>query len=343
MQQLTCIDPNKLEWREVPAPRIGGDGEALVRPLAVARCDIDRFLASGLFPLRGPFALGHECVGEVTALGDAVRGLAIGQRVVVSFQVSCGRCATCAAGRTGLCQKLPTLSDYGMQPLSGVEYGGMLSDLIRVPYAEAMLQPIPTALDPVALASASDNLPDGYRAVAPHLAALPGSELLIVSHGTPSIALYAAHAALALGASRVDFASGDREQLALAERLGAHPVETDLEAKPARRYAIVVDAGVSPAGLQYAIRATEPEGICQSVSFHPGPEVALPLGRMYTLGIRFLIGRCHAAALLPEVVGLIAARRLRPELVTTRVVDWGEATDAWLEPAIKLVVRRSLA
>jgi len=339
MQQLTCIDPNQLAWREVPAPRIQADGEALVRPLAVARCDIDRILASGLFPLRGPFALGHECVGEVTALGDAVRGLEIGQRVVVAFQVSCGCCRTCAAGRTALCEKLPTLSDYGMQPLSGVEYGGMLSDLIRVPYAEAMLQPIPPSLDPARLASVSDNVPDGYRAVAPHLAAHPGSELLIVSHGLPSIPLYAAQAALALGAGRVDFASADTEQLALAERLGAHPIETDL-ARPARSYPIVVDAGVSPVGLQYAIRATEPEGICQSVSFHPGPGVSLPLGRMYTLGIRFFVGRCHSAALLPEVVGLIAAERLRPETITTRVVDWKDAADAWLEPALKLVVQR---
>src|SRR5262247_1007320 len=143
MQQLTCIDPNKLEWRDVPAPRLEGDDEALVRPLAVARCDIDRFLASGLFPLRGPFALGHECVGEIVALGDGVRGLALGQRVVVAFQLSCGSCAPCSAGHTAVCAKLPTLSDYGMQPLSGVEYGGMLADVIRVPFANAMLQPIP--------------------------------------------------------------------------------------------------------------------------------------------------------------------------------------------------------
>ncbi len=339
MQQLTCIAANKLEWREVPAPRILGDGEALVRPLAVARCDIDLFLTSGLFPLRGPFALGHECVGEVTALGDAVRGLAIGQRVVVAFQLSCGRCDTCAAGRTALCEKLPTLSDYGMQPLSGSEYGGMLSDLIRVPYAEAMLQPIPPSLDPAQLASVSDNVPDGYRAIAPHLAAHPGSELLIVSHGLPSIPLYAAQAAVALGASRVDFASRDVEQLALAEQLGAHPIETDY-AKPPRKYPIVVDAGVSPAGLHYAIRATEPEGVCQSVSFHAGPGIPLPMGRMYTLGIHFHVGRCHSAALLPEVVALIVAKRLLPEAVTTRVVDWKDAPDAWLEPALKLVVRR---
>jgi alcohol dehydrogenase len=340
MQQLTCVDKGKLEWREVPEPRLAADCEALIRPLAVARCDIDRFLVSGLFPIKVPFALGHESVAVVTALGDAVRGLSIGQRVVVSFQVSCGACGRCRAGLTALCEKMPVLSDYGMQPLSGVEYGGMLSDVVRVPFAEAMLRPISPALDPAALASVSDNVPDGYRTVAPHLAARPGSEVLVVSHGTPSIPLYAVQAAIALGASAVHFASPDRESLALAEKLGAQPIETDFSARP-RSYPIVVDVGLSAAGLGYAIRATEPEGVYQSASFHPGPPVPLPLGRMYTLGIRCFIGRCHAAALLPEVVRLIEAGRLRPEAVTTQVVDWADAADAWPEPAIKLVVRRS--
>jgi threonine dehydrogenase-like Zn-dependent dehydrogenase len=341
MQQLTCLDAGKLEWRDVPEPKLAGDGEALVRPLAVARCDIDRFLTSGLFPLRGPFALGHECVGEIVALGDGVRGLELGQHAVVSFQVSCGRCATCARGLTAICERMPTLSDYGMQPLSGVEYGGMLSDLIRVPFAEAMLRPIPASLDPVALASVSDNALDGHRAVAPHLAARPGSDVLVVSHGLPSIPLYAVQSALALGAGRVDFVSDDAEQRALAERLGARALELDAAARPARRWPIVVDAGLSPAGLDFAIRATEPEGVCQSVSFHAGAPVPLPLGRMYTLGIRFFVGRCHAAALLPEVVELIETKRLQPDAVTTRVVDWRDAAEAWLEPAIKLVVRRT--
>ena len=339
MRQLTCVEAGKLEWREVPPPRIQGDGEALIRPLAVARCDIDRFLAGGFLPLRGPFALGHECVAEIAALGDGVRGLAVGQRVIPSFQVSCGRCAKCRAGLSAICEALPVLSDYGMQPLSGLEYGGMLSDLVRVPWAEAMLRPVPAGADPSALASVSDNVPDGYRAVAPHLRAQPGADVLVVSHGTPSIPLYAAHAAVALGAGRVDFASDDRESLELAAKLGARPIETDF-AKPARTYPIVVDAGLSPKGLSFAVRATEPEGVCQCISFHPGRETPLPLGRMYTLGIRFHVGRCHAAALLPEVVALIAAGRLQPERVTTRVVDWDAAADAWLEPAIKLVVRR---
>jgi alcohol dehydrogenase len=339
MRQLTCVEAGKLEWREVPEPRIAGDGEAIVRPLAVARCDIDLFLSAGFFPLRGAFALGHECVGEIVALGDAVRGLAIGQRAVVSFQVSCGRCARCRAGHTAVCEAVPTLSDYGMQPLSGTEYGGMLSDLIRVPYAEAMLQPIADHLEPVALASVSDNVPDGYRAVAPHLAARAGSEVLVVNHGLASIPLYAVQAALALGARTVDFASNDAESLAMAERLGARPIETDFSAPP-RTYPIVVDSGMTPAGLAYAVRATEPEGTCQSVSFHPGKATPMPLGRMYTLGIRFFVGRCHAAALLPEVVALIERGALRPQAVTTHVVSWEDAPRAWLEPGVKLVVHR---
>ncbi len=339
MQQLTCTSPGHIEWRDVPSPRLESDIEALVRPLAVARCDIDTFLTSGLFGAAQPFALGHECVGEIEALGDAVRGLEVGQRVVVSFQVSCGTCASCAAGHSANCDRMPTLSDYGMQPLSGVEYGGMLSDRIRVPFAEAMLRPVPDALQTNALASVSDNVLDGYRAVAPHLEERPGSEVLVVHHGAPSIPLYAAQAALALGAARVDFASRDAASLDLAKRLGCNPIETDLE-KAAGRYPIVVDAGLSPEGLQYSLRSTQPEGICQSLGFYPGPTMPLPLGRMYTLGIRFFIGRCHACALLPEVLALIEAGRLQPQDVTTRTVSWEEAPDAFLEPAIKLVVAR---
>jgi alcohol dehydrogenase len=100
----------------------------------------------------------------------------------------------------------------------------------------------------------------------------------------------------------------------------------------------VVDYGTSAAGLDFALRCTEPEGVCQSVSLYLAP-LPLPLVRMYTHGVRFCIGRCNAAALLPEVLPLIESGRLRPGEVTTRIIDWGEAADAFAEPAIKLVVR----
>jgi threonine dehydrogenase-like Zn-dependent dehydrogenase len=340
MRQLTCIGPNKLEWQEVPAPRLQGDGEALVRPLAVARCDIDRLLIAGAIPQRGPFALGHECVAEIVELGGAVRGLSVGQRAVVSFQLSCGACASCRAGHTANCDAYPVLSDYGMQPLSGVEYGGMLSDRALVPHAEAMLRPVPDGFASVDLASVSDNVLDGYRTVAPHLAAQPGANVLFVCHGkTRSIALYGVQTALALGASRVDFASDDPDTLRLAEKLGARPVETDFGRRQGR-YPIVIDCGITTAGLHYALGSTEPEGTFQSVSFYVGPTTPVPLGKLYTLGIRWFIGRAHAVSLLPEVMPLIAAGKLRPGEVTTQVSDWEDAPRTYLEDSIKLVVAR---
>jgi alcohol dehydrogenase len=339
MRQLTCTGKNELEWREVEVPRLGGDREAIVRPLAVARCEIDPFLTSGLFPAKGPFAVGHESVAEIVALGDAAEGLEIGQRVVVSFQLSCGGCASCSSGHSANCDEYPVLSDYGMQPLSGVEYGGMLSDGLRVPHAQAMLCPVPDGIDPVALASVSDNVLDGYRTVASHLTESPGADVLVVCHGSRSIALYAVQAAMALGASNVDFACDDADALALAAKLGARPVETDF-ARRQGRYPIVADCGVRADGLRYALESTRPEGVCHSATYLAAAEAPLPLGKLYTLGIRFFIGRAHAASLLPEVMPLIAERRLRPEEVTTRVVGWEEAPVAWLEDSIKLIVTR---
>ena len=67
----------------------------------------------------------------------------------------------------------------------------------------------------------------------------------------------------------------------------------------------------------------------------------LPLLRLYTLGIEFHIGRAHSAALLPEVVALVAAGRLQPELVTTDVIDWEDAPERFLEPTVKLIIERS--
>src|SRR5207244_9835463 len=184
MQQLTCTAPGRLEWRDVAVPELsGGRDDALIRPLAVARCEIDPMLINAGPTAPDGFAVGHEAVAEVIAVGPGVSSVAVGQLVFSSFQLCCGRCQACADGRTANCAEYPVLSDYGMQPLSGVEYGGMLSDIVRVPHAATMLAPFAPGLDPVSLASVSDNVLDGYRAVAPHLASLPGADVLIVCHG----------------------------------------------------------------------------------------------------------------------------------------------------------------
>ena len=68
MQQLTFVEAGTVEWRDVPAPELTDPGGALVRPLAVSRCDLDLpMVAAGLFP--GPFGVGHEIAAEVVEVG----------------------------------------------------------------------------------------------------------------------------------------------------------------------------------------------------------------------------------------------------------------------------------
>jgi alcohol dehydrogenase len=212
---------------------------------------------------------------------------------------------------------------------------------VRVPHANTMLTPLPARVDPVAAASVPDNVLDGYRAVAPHLERRPGIDVTIACHGIPSIGLYAAQAAAALGAATVTVASTDDAVLALAGELGVKPLRVDFAARPPEKSQLVVDCGLDPAGFQWAIRATEPEGVLQSVSSYLDETIPVALRRLYTLGIELHIGRAHSAALLPEVVALVAAGRLRPELVTTSVIGWEEAPARYLDRTLKLIVARS--
>src|SRR6185503_5745343 len=99
-------------------------------------------------------------------------------------------------------------------------------DLVEVPFADAMLVPLPAGVDPAAAASASDNIPDGWRAVAPFLADRPGAPVLVLGGaGGGSVGLYAAAVAVALGSERVDYVDEDPDRLTRAERLGAHALQ----------------------------------------------------------------------------------------------------------------------
>lgn len=335
MRQLTFVEPGRLEWWDVDAPERTEETDAIVRPVAVATCDLDSLIVAGRAPFQGPFPFGHECVAEVVESPDGAP--APGTLVTVPFQISCGECDRCRAGRTGNCETVPRLSMYGLGPLGG-EWGGFLSEAVRVPYAAHMLVPLPGGVEPRAAASVSDNVPDGWRTVAEPLERRPGAAVLVCG-GAPSISLYAVAAALALGAERVDYADQDERRLEVAERLGAATMPGPFPERLGS-YPVTVDATGDPAGLACALRSTEPDGICTSVSVFWDPETPVPLFEMYTKGIEFRTGRVHARASIPPVLDLVSEGRLRPELVTARVVDWEDAAEALADHDAKMVVAR---
>jgi len=261
----------------------------------------------------------------------------VGARVVVPFQISCGACEPCLRGRTGDCVTVAPLSTYGFGAF-GSDNGGALSDLVRVPFADHMLVPVPEGVASTAVASASDNLPDAWRTVAPFLAERPGARVLVLGGGARSIALYAAGIAVALGSEQVDYVDEDAGRLALAAELGANPIE----GPPERRlgpYPITVDGSVTHEGLLCACRSTAHGGNCTSVSIFFEETTPMPLLEMYTTGVHFHTSRAMARAAIPDVLALVATGTFAPETVNT-VVGWDDAPEALLEPHTKLVIQR---
>ena len=366
MQQLTVIGRNRLEWREVPDPQLRTPHDVLVRPFAVARCDIDIGLIRGTAatgfrwgkllgkldpdvshvlgnaPFRPPFPIGHECVAEVLACGEQVRDFRRGDRVVVPFQISCGSCVTCATNLTAHCRSVPAFSMYGGVGGKNDGWGGALSDCVRVPYGDAMLVRVPEGVDAAAVASASDNLPDGWRAVAPALAEKPGARVLVVGGAIKSIGLYAAAIAVALGSEGVDYLDRNEARLRLAAKVGANPVEGSYlqRTRQSATHPIVVDATNDARGLSFAMRATAAGGVCTTVGIFPRRTTGIPMMRMYSHGLTLKNGVTNARPAIPAILDLVRDGRLRPGIITTSRASWSEAADAFMANSTKVVVTR---
>ena len=372
MNQLTYVKKGLLQWREVASPSLETPEDVLVRPFVASRCDGDSIFlfhdlsralragaaihvidpmicALGQNPFEGPFPYGHECIAEVIACGENVTKLAVGQHVIVPWAVSCGSCATCRRGFTSKCERrASTVSGYGFgKPTGG--FGGMVSDLLRVPFADHMLVPVPAGIDPIAIASASDNIPDAWRTVGPYLAAWPEAPVLVVGGRAKSVGLYAVAIAIALRASRVDYLDSDPGRLAIAASLGANAVAITKKEPWFRRgepickggYPITVDASNSRSALRYAVRALAPGGVCTSVGFYFWSGTGLPLWHMYLNGSTFRTGMSNSRADLPAVLELVASGAFEPGRITTRVAAWDTASEAFLERATKVVVARA--
>ena len=334
MSQLVLAAPGRAEWTEVPTPTLTGDVDALVRPVAVATCDLDTAANAGAFPLPMPYALGHEFVAEVIAVGSDVSSVRVGDVVAVPFQINCGDCPRCRRGVTNSCTTVNRGAAYGLGPIGGEQWGGAVSEVVRVPFADAMLLALPAGLSPATVASL-DNLPDGWRTVAPYLSDVDVDARVLIIGGI-SIGLYAVAVARALGAE-VTYVDHNPRRTDVAAGLGATVLAPGVER--IGRFPITVNTGGTREGLLLALRSTEPDGVCTDTGIFV-EDVPMPLWQMYTTGVRFVTGRVSARAALPAVLDLVASGRLDPSVVTATTAPWTDAAAAWSAHRDKLVLTR---
>jgi threonine dehydrogenase-like Zn-dependent dehydrogenase len=350
----------RLAWVQRDEPALEDPTDAIVRPFVAGRCDgdtlpihrpVSRALQAGMalravdpvvgcicgrVPFKGPFAIGHECVGEVVSVGSAVGQVNVGQRVVVPWAVSCGSCARCLRGLTSKCATTTAgaLAAFGLGPASG-PWGGMIADAIRVPFADHMLVPVPPGVPVSRIAAASDNLADAWRSVVPPLNERPGASVLVLGGGAKSIGLYAAGLAVAQGAAVVDYVDDDRERARIAESFGARPLS-----RPDGGYDIAVEASSRSSGLRQAVRSLAPGGACTAVGYYLASGTRVPLMSMYVNDATLRLGVSHARATLPALLEFVAHSGFPAERVTTLTANWDDAPRAYAARTTKVVLLR---
>lgn len=109
MLQQVMTSPGVIEFKEVPVPE-PGEGQVLIKIMKIGICGSDIHVYHGEHPFtKYPVTQGHEVSGEITALGQGVEGLSVGQKVTIQPQVVCGECYPCRHGKYNLCEGLKVM------------------------------------------------------------------------------------------------------------------------------------------------------------------------------------------------------------------------------------------
>lgn len=335
MRQVVFVEKGKLEWRETADAILRGENEAVVRPTIVGRCDLDVAFARGLMPMPSGSPIGHEIIGEVVDVGDAVSNFSVGELVFVPAQINCGVCINCRRGLTGRCSSVPFAASYGMGREGG--FGGGLADLIRVPFADAMLTLAPIGIDPIPLIGMADMAADAWRAVAPHLAVHQEARVLVFGGMPAVIGLYAVGLAHALGAPAIDYVDDDEERNSVARAYGARTLPSPND----QPYDLIIVANPMKKVLAQAFASVAPGGTITSVAptIDGAPEIDSRV--LYHKGITWRIGRPDCRYAHDGTMAAWANRGFSADIVPTRRVRWEEAPDAWVGSDIYVVAARS--
>ena len=228
----------KVEPRQAPAPAAG---EVAVRIAYCGICGTDMHVYHGNMDARVGLnrVIGHEMSGQVSALGDGVESVAVGQKVVVRPLDHCGDCPACDAGHVHICHNLKFLgldTDGAMQEIWNVPAHTLhvLPDDLRMDHA-ALIEPVAVACHDVRLSGLQ-----------------PGEDVLVIGGGP--IGILCAMVARDAG-GKVTLSEVNKSRLAIADKLGfdtVNPAEEDLPA------AINAKTGDKGADVVFEVSGTQP-------------------------------------------------------------------------------------
>jgi threonine dehydrogenase-like Zn-dependent dehydrogenase len=317
--------PGDVRVEERDRPTVVRPTDAVIRLSAACVCGSDLWPYRGIEPVNAPTPMGHEYVGIVEEVGDAVATIRPGQFVVGSFFASDNTCETCRAGYQSSCMRREPMGLFGSQ-----------AEYLRVPLADGTLVATPDLpgedLVP-SLLTASDVLGTGwFGAVAAE--AGPGKTVAVVGDG--AVGLLGVLAAKQLGAERIIAMSRHESRQKLALEYGATDIVAergddgvkavkDLTGGPGAHS--VIEAVGTQESMMQAIRATRPGGHVGYVGV--AHDVRLPGEELFFSHVHLHGGPAPVRQYLPELIDLIWTRTIDPGKVFDLELPLADAAEGY--------------
>lgn len=276
MKAAVFVKAGRIELQERPIPTIGPT-DALLRVTTTTICGTDVHILKGEYPVAEGRIVGHEPVGTIAALGSAVTGYSIGQRVIAGAITPCGQCEFCLAGNHSQC---------GGRAMGGWRLGnsidGCQAEYVRIPDAMANLAPVPDALTDEQVLMCPDIMSTGFGgAESGHVRI--GDVVAVFAQGP--IGLCATAGARLRGASRILAVESVPARAEFSRRLGAEvvvdhterdPVQAIMELTGGRGVDVAIEALGTQQTFESALRVLRPGGVLSSLGVYSG-KLTLPL------------------------------------------------------------------
>jgi alcohol dehydrogenase len=329
MKALVYHGPGKKSWEEVPDARIEESGDVVVRVDTTTICGTDLHILHGdVAAVTDGRILGHEAVGTVVEIGDAVSGFSVGDRVLVPAITKCGRCSYCQMGMPSHCR---TLGGIGW--IFGHLIDGTQAELVRVPFADTSLYALPDSVSNEQAIFLADSLPTGYEVGVLAGRVRPGHTVAVVGAG--AVGLGAVLTTSLWGAARTIAVDSNKFRLERALEFGA----TDtVEAGPgaideilAMTDGLGVDVAIEAVGypetLRTAAALVRPGGTIANIGVH-GVPVELPMHEMWIRNVTLTMGLVDTVS-IPTLLTMVASGRIPAEKMGTHTFGLDEILEAY--------------
>ncbi|KAB1647044.1 zinc-dependent alcohol dehydrogenase family protein [Pseudoclavibacter sp. CFCC 14310] len=333
MKGLVYGGPGVREWKDVPDPVIEKPTDVLVKMEATTICGSDLHVLKGDVP-ETPVGtvLGHEGVGVVTEVGDAVSSIKVGDRLLLSCMTTCGHCANCRKGLLSHC--LGDEGAVGDAWAFGHYINGTQAEYVRVPYAETSSYRIPAGVSDRAAILLSDILPTGFEIGVQNGQVKPGDTVAIIGAGPVGLAAVAT--AGLQGAAKIISVDLDDNRLARAKEFGATAgvnsgaadwKEQLLAFTDGEGVDVAMEAVGIPPTLQMATEIVRPGGHVANIGVH-GKPVEIAMQKLWTKNIGITMGLVNTTS-LEMLLNLVAAGKLDVENFVTHEFSFDEFEKAY--------------